>query len=112
MYTGNNMSVIGILVIGLTAMCGHAMAQSSSDVEGAKAASKAFYSALSVIDNGAALDKVVAHTSYVTLVGPRDKAVRVGYALGEPTGRKPTSCTWREDFIVGPAYLRQRQSRL
>lgn len=79
MYTGNNMSVIGILVIGLTAMCGHAMAQSSSDVEGAKAASKAFYSALSVIDNGAALDKVVAHTSYVTLVGPRDKAVRVGY---------------------------------
>lgn len=80
MSLGKNMSVIGILVIGLSALCGHAMAQSSSDVEGAKAASKAFYSALSVIDNGEALDKVVAHTPYITLVGPRDKAVRVGYS--------------------------------
>lgn len=79
MYSEKKMSAMGILVIGLLALCGHAMAQSSSDVAGAKAASKAFYSALSVIDDGEALDKVVAHTPYITLVGPRDKAVRVGY---------------------------------
>jgi ketosteroid isomerase-like protein len=44
-----------------------------------KAASKAFYAALNVLDNGEAMDKVWAHTNYVTYVGPRSKSIIVGW---------------------------------
>ena len=53
--------------------------QKASDVEGVKAASKAFYAALGVLDNGAAMEKVWAHTDYVTNVGPRSKSILVGW---------------------------------
>ena len=56
-----------------------ALAQGAGDVEGVKAASKAFYSALAVIDDGTAMEKVWAHTPYVTLVGPRSKSILVGW---------------------------------
>ena len=46
---------------------------------GVKAASKAFYAALAVLDNGEAMEKVWAHTPYVTYVGPRAKAIIVGW---------------------------------
>ena len=58
---------------------GNAAAQSEADMEGVKAASKAFYAALSVIDNGEAMEKVWAHTPYVTYVGPRSKSITVGW---------------------------------
>ncbi len=48
-------------------------------MEGVKAASKAFYAALAVIDDGAAMEKVFAHTPYVTYVGPRGKSIIVGW---------------------------------
>ena len=57
----------------------NAVAQSAADMEGAKAASKAFYAALAVINDGEAMAKVWAHTPYVTLVGPRSKSVMVGW---------------------------------
>jgi hypothetical protein len=55
------------------------MAQSAADVDGVKAASKEFYAALAVLDNGEAMEKVWAHTPYVTYVGPRHKSVLVGW---------------------------------
>ena len=56
----------------------------AADMEGVKAASKAFYAALSVNDNGEAMSKVWAHTPYVTYVGPRSKSIMVGWdALGK-----------------------------
>jgi len=58
---------------------GNAAAQPEADMEGVKAASKAFYAALSVIDNGGAMEKVWAHTPYVTYVGPRSKSITVGW---------------------------------
>ena len=58
---------------------GNAAAQPEADMEGVKAASKAFYAALSVIDNGEAMEKVWAHTPYVTFVGPRSKSITVGW---------------------------------
>jgi len=59
---------------------GNAFAQQSADVEGVKGASKAFYAALAVIDNGEAMERVWAHTPYVTYVGPRAKSsVIVGW---------------------------------
>src|SRR5499433_2749369 len=55
------------------------VAQSAADVDGVKAASKAFYAALAVLDNGEAMEKVWAHTPYVTYVGPRAKTIIVGW---------------------------------
>jgi ketosteroid isomerase-like protein len=57
----------------------NAVAQPAADMEGVKAASKAFYAALAVIDNGEAMEKVWAHTPYVTYVGPRAKSITVGW---------------------------------
>ena len=58
---------------------GPAVAQKATDVDGVKAASKAFYAALAVIDDGAAMAKVWANTPYVTYVGPRGKSILVGW---------------------------------
>jgi len=56
----------------------------AADMEGVKAASKAFYAALSVNDNGEAMSKVWAHTPYVTYVGPSSKSIMLGWdALGK-----------------------------
>ena len=60
------------------ASAGTSLAQ-QADVEGAKAASKAFYGALSALDGGASMAKVWAQTPYVTYVGPRDKSISVGW---------------------------------
>ena len=57
----------------------HAVAQSAADVDGVKAASKNFYTALAALDNGTSMEKVWAHTPYVTYVGPRATSVLVGW---------------------------------
>ena len=48
-------------------------------MDGVKAASKECYAALAVLDNGEAMEKVWAHTPYVTYVGPRAKTIIVGW---------------------------------
>jgi ketosteroid isomerase-like protein len=57
------------------AMPNFAQADDMADVQ---AASAAFYSSLSVLDDGSAMAKVFADTDYVTFVGPRKKTVIVG----------------------------------
>jgi ketosteroid isomerase-like protein len=54
-------------------------AAQQADMDGVKAASKAFYAALAVLDNGEAMEKVWALTPYVTYVGPRSKSIIVGW---------------------------------
>jgi len=61
----------------------NAVAQSAADVDGVKAASKAFYMALASLDGGSAMGKVWAHTPYVTYVGPVSKSVVVGWDAQE-----------------------------
>jgi ketosteroid isomerase-like protein len=56
-----------------------AFAQQTADIDGVKAASKAFYEAVVVVDDGTAMAKVWAQTPYVTYVGPRSSAVVVGW---------------------------------
>jgi hypothetical protein len=68
-----------ISTLGLALLPGSAVAQQAGDVDGVKAASKAFYSALAVLDNGEAMEKVWAHTPYITYVGPRSKTIIVGW---------------------------------
>lgn len=56
-----------------------ALAQQPADIEGVKAASKAFYAVLPVLDDGTAMEKVWARRPYVTYVGPRSKSIIVGW---------------------------------
>ena len=56
-----------------------AVAEQPADIEAVKAASKAFYSTLSVLDDGGAMGKVWARTPYVTYVGPQSKSIIVGW---------------------------------
>ena len=65
----------------LALLSDNALGQQAADVDGVKAASKAFYAALAVLDNGEAMEKVWAHTPYVTYVGPRAKTIIVGWDL-------------------------------
>jgi ketosteroid isomerase-like protein len=75
----NVISLSAITAFGLALLPGNAFAQSAADMEGVKAASKAFYAALAVIDNGEAMAKVWAHTPYITNLGPRNKSITVGW---------------------------------
>ena len=62
---------------------GSAVAQAAADMDGVKAASKAFYVALAALDGGAAMGKVWVHTPYVTYVAPVSKSVVVGWDAQE-----------------------------
>jgi ketosteroid isomerase-like protein len=56
-----------------------AFPQQAADIEGVKAASKALYEAIVVVDDGTAMQKVWAQKPYVTYVGPRSTAILVGW---------------------------------
>jgi ketosteroid isomerase-like protein len=56
-----------------------AIAQQPADIEGVRAASKAFYTALDVLDDGTAMEKIWARVPYVTYVGPQSKSIIVGW---------------------------------
>jgi ketosteroid isomerase-like protein len=75
----NVLSLSAITALGLAVLSGNALAQQAPDLDGVKTASKAFYAALAVLDNGEAMEKVWAHTPYVTYVGPRAKTIIVGW---------------------------------
>jgi ketosteroid isomerase-like protein len=51
----------------------------AADIESVKAASKAFYAALRVLDNGTLMQAVWANRPYVTYVGPESTSVIVGW---------------------------------
>lgn len=58
---------------------GAAISQQPPDVDAVRRASKAFYSALPVLDDGSAMQQVWANTPYVTYVGPQGKSIIVGW---------------------------------
>jgi ketosteroid isomerase-like protein len=72
------------LMLPMTAMlaafaAGSGAAQQTADIDAVKAASRAFYSTLSVLDDGTAMEKVWARTPYVTYVGPQSRSIIVGW---------------------------------
>jgi ketosteroid isomerase-like protein len=75
----NALSLSAATALGFALLSGNVVAQQAADVDGVKAASKAFYTALAALDGGAAMEKVWAHTPYVTYVGPRAKTIIVGW---------------------------------
>jgi ketosteroid isomerase-like protein len=56
-----------------------ALTEQPADIDGVKAASKAFYTTLSVLDDGSAMGNVWARLPYVTYVGPRNQSIIVGW---------------------------------
>lgn len=72
------MCLSAISAFGLALLPVSGIAQ-QADLDGVKAASKAFYEALAVLDNGDAMAKVWAQKDYVTYVGPRAKTILVGW---------------------------------
>jgi ketosteroid isomerase-like protein len=68
------LNLSAITAIACAFLPGNAGAQQGGYVEGVKGASKDFYAALNVLDSGEAMEKVWAHTPYVTYVGPRAKS--------------------------------------
>ena len=77
----NRLIVIGLsafAALGLASLPGNGSAQ-QADVEGVKATSNAFYSAIAALDNGVSMEKIWAQTPYVTLAGPRSKSFTVGW---------------------------------
>jgi hypothetical protein len=91
----NVLSLSAITAFGLALLPGNAFAQSAADIEGVKAASKAFYAALAVLDNGEAMAKVWAHTPYITNLGPSGKSITVGWDANskywEPSNKRYAS---------------------
>jgi ketosteroid isomerase-like protein len=79
------------------------VAQQTADIEGVKAASEAFYTALPVLDDGAAMEKVWANRPYVTYVGPRNTSIIVGWdaqkAYWEAFNK---NFAWRKVSLVEP----------
>src|SRR6185369_1536320 len=54
-------------------------AQPPPDTDAVRKASKAFYSALPILDDGSAMEKVWANMPYVTYVGPQSRSIIVGW---------------------------------
>ena len=71
-------SLSAFAALSLVSLPGNGFAQ-QADVEGVKATSNAFYSAIAALDNGVSMEKIWAQTPYVTLAGPRSKSFTVGW---------------------------------
>lgn len=68
-----------ILTSAFALISGSGIANTSVDLDSVTAASKAFYKALAVIDDGQAMARVWAHTNYVTYFGPGTRTIIVGW---------------------------------
>jgi ketosteroid isomerase-like protein len=75
----NRRTMLALAAASIALAVGGAIAQESPDIDGVKAASKAFYTALDVLDDGTAMAGVWAQTDYVTYVGPQSKSIIVGW---------------------------------
>src|ERR1043166_9425073 len=71
-------NIAASLALGLALLPSSAFAQQATDIDGVKAASKALYEALAVMDDGTAMEKVWVRAPYTTYSGPFSKSVTVG----------------------------------
>jgi hypothetical protein len=75
----NRRTLIALLAMFGVLSVSSGAAQQSPDIEGVRSASKAFYDALPVLDDGTAMEKVWANKPYVTYIGPRSTSIIVGW---------------------------------
>ncbi len=74
----NRRRILALAILSVLPASG-AVSQQLPDVDAVRRASKAFYSALPVLDDGSAMQQVWANTPYVTYVGPQSKSIIVGW---------------------------------
>ncbi len=75
----NRRSMLGTALVLIALSSSDVLAQQSADIEGVNAASKAFYDAVAIVDDGSAMEKVWAHTPYITYIGPRSTSIIAGW---------------------------------
>ena len=86
-------SLSAFAALSLVSLPGNGFAQ-QADVEGVKATSNAFYSAIAALDNGVSMEKIWAQT--VTLRWQDPAASHSQSAVcSKNIGIMPTSCSWR-----------------
>jgi ketosteroid isomerase-like protein len=90
--------------LGAAFLATNAMAQ-QGDLEEVHAASKAFYAALPALDGGAAMEKVWAHTPYVTYVAPRSKTITVGWDALKKMWQETDTLFSKRTVVLGKSYL-------
>jgi len=86
-----------------------ALSDPSADIEGVKVASKAFYEAVVVVDDGTAMDNVWAHTPYITYVGPKSTSIILGWdaqksywsEFNKPFARRTVELVGSHIHVVG-----------
>lgn len=74
----NRRRILALTILSVLPASGVA-SQQQPDADAVKQASKAFYSALPILDDGSAMQQIWANTPYVTYVGPQSKSVIVGW---------------------------------
>lgn len=72
-------SAFVLVAIALATSVTSVRADQATDIEGVKAASKAFYEAVVVVDDGQSMENVWAKRPYVTYIGPRSRTVIIGW---------------------------------
>ncbi len=75
----NILSMSAITALGLTLPPRNAFAQQGDEWTEAWHTGNRFRDALRVLDNGEAMEKVWAHTKYVTYVGPGSRSIIIGW---------------------------------
>ena len=100
----NRRTALFLSAISVALLPANAFAQ-QSDVDGVKAASQAYYAALAVADNGAAMEKVWAHTPYITYVGPRSKSIIVGWEPLKKMWEELNNITAERKVAVSDAHV-------
>jgi ketosteroid isomerase-like protein len=105
MYRRGIFIMFAVAAMGISFLPNNAVAQQTTDIEGVKAASKAFYVALAVIDDGSAMDKVWAKKPYVTYVGPLSKSVTVGSDALKKMWVENNKVTEKRNISLGGAQI-------
>ena len=70
--------MLTLLPVLIALSAGNARSQQAADTEALRAASKAFYDAVVVVDDGTAMEKVWAHKPYITYIGQHVDHRRLG----------------------------------
>jgi ketosteroid isomerase-like protein len=95
------MVFVSVMLAGMSASWAQ---QPAASDDGAKAASTAFYAALSGTDV-AAMKQVWAHTPYVVYVGPQSKTIVRGWAAVEPAWEKSFAVNMSRSVALTEAYI-------
>ena len=97
-------------IFALSAFCavgllGTVSAAHATDTDDVAMASRGFYQALTVLDDGSAMAAIWAHEPYVTFIGPRSKAPIVGWDAQAKYWSTANSLFTKRDVTLSDQHL-------